>query len=137
MPRLSRRYREAGMTQERLSELQNYCLQYPQYKRRVANARAGVADRPGRRSGAWKRNDPTGNAAVALACHPAQRRLDLIERCVNHVAEPAVALALLKNVTEGVDYYLLRPPCGVNQFYVLRQLFFLELDEALWHDESQ
>jgi len=136
MPRLSKRYREAGITVERLRELKSYCLQYPDYKRQIANARAGLLDHPARQSGAWRRPDPTGNAAIAIAGHPAQRRAAIIENCVNHVAEPTVAAALLKNVTEDVDYYKLRPPCGPNQFYVTRQLFFIRLDEMLWFIEN-
>lgn len=134
MPKLSRRYVEAGITAPRLLELKACCLQYPRYKRQLAEARSGVTDRP-RRSGAWHRPDPTGNAAVAIAAHPAQRRVALIERCANRVAEPVVAAALLKNVTTDTSYSKLRPPCGPNQFYVLRQLFFIELDREMWDSE--
>ena len=135
MPKLSRRLSEAGITAPRLQELKGYCLQYPRYKRELAEARAGIVDRPNRRSGAWHRPDPTGNAAMAIADHPAQKRVALIERCANRVAEPVVAAALLKNVTEDVNYSKLRPPCGPNQFYVIRQLFFIELDRELWFTE--
>ena len=90
MPKLSRRYREAGITQARLNELKAFCLQYPDYKRQIANARAGVVDRPSRPSGRWRKPDPTGNAAIAIAAHPAQRRVAVIERCVNRVAEPPI-----------------------------------------------
>lgn len=137
MPKLSKRYREAGITLARLNELKSYCLQYPDYKRQLANVRAGIVDRPARRSGRWHRPDPTGNAAIAIADHPAQRRVALVERCVNRVAEPVIAEALLKNVTEGISYHRLHPPIGENQFYVIRQLFFRELDSELWHSEFE
>ena len=137
MPKLSRRLSEAGITAPRLLELKSYCLQYPDYKRQLAEARAGIVDRQGRRSGAWRRPDPTGNAATAIADHPAQKRVTLIERCANRVAEPVVAAALLRNVTTNANYCDLRPPCGPNQFYVLRQLFFIELDRELWFAENR
>lgn len=135
MPKLSRRYVDAGITAPRLLELKAFCLQYPHYKRQLAEARAGVADRPNRRSGAWHKPDPTGNAAIAIAAHPAQRRVALIEKCLSRVAEPVVAAALLKNVTTDASYSRLRPPCGPNQFYVIRQLFFIELDRELFFSE--
>ena len=137
MPKLSRRLSEAGITTPRLLELKAMCLQYPQYKRQLAEARSGVVDRPNRTSGAWHKPDPTGNAAIAIADHPAQKRVNMIERCANRVAEPVVAAALLKNVTADVGYNKLRPPCGPNQFYVTRQLFFIELDRELWYSETR
>ena len=126
------RLSDAGISPARYAELRAFCRQYPEYKRELANVRAGIVDKP-RRSGRWHRPDPTGNAAIAIADHPAQRRVTLIERCAGRVAEPVIAAALLKNVTEGTDYSLMHPPCGINQFYVLRQLFFIELDSELWH----
>lgn len=137
MPKLSRRLAKAGITAPRLLELKSYCLQYPDYKHQLAEARAGIVDRPNRRSGAWRRPDPTGNAATAIADHPAQKRVALIERCANRVAEPVVAAALLRNVTTNAKYCDLRPPCGPNQFYVMRQLFFIELDRELWFAENR
>lgn len=132
MRRHPKRLADAGISPARYEELKNICRQYREYKRELSRAHAGIVDRPERRSGAWHRPDPTGSAAVQLADHPYARRVKLIEDCAAAVAEPAVAAALLKNICEGVDYYCLTPPCGINQFYVLRQLFFLELDRRLW-----
>ena len=94
---------------------------------------AGIVDRPERQSGAWKKPDPTGNAAMALADHPDAKRVKLIEQCVAAVAEPVVARGLLLYVTKGRawEYQSPRPPIGRNQFYVTAQLFYIELDRCL------
>lgn len=128
------RLSEAGISPARYAELRAICRQYGEARRQLALARAGVVDRPARRSGKWRRPDPTGNAAIAIADHPAQRRVAVIERCAHRVAEPTVAGAILKSVSEGIPYGKLyrRPPIGERQFNVLRLLFYIELDRELW-----
>ena len=42
-----------------------------------------------------------------------------------------LAEAMIKNACEGMPYYQLRPAIGERQFYVLRQLFFIELDSRI------
>lgn len=126
------RLSEAGISPARYAELRAICRQYGEARRQLALARAGVVDRPARRSGKWRRPDPTGNAAIAIADHPAQRRVAVIERCANRVAEPAVAGAILRYVSEGVSYHRSQPPVGRNQFYILVLLFYIELDREMW-----
>lgn len=123
----------AGISPARYDELRAICRQYRECKRRLAWAHAGIVDRPERRSGAWKKPDPTGNAAMALADHPDAKRVKLIEQCAAAVAEPVVARGLLLYVTEGRawEYQSPRPPIGRNQFYVTAQLFYIELDRCL------
>lgn len=123
----------AGISPARYDELRAICRQYRECKRRLAWAHAGIVDRPERRSGAWKKPDPTGNAAMALADHPDAKRVRLIEQCAAAVAEPVVARGLLLYVTEGRawEYQSPRPPIGRNQFYVTAQLFYIELDRCL------
>ena len=123
----------AGISPARYDELRAICRQYRECKRRLAWAHAGIVDRPERRSGAWKRPDPTGNAAMALADHPDAKRVKLIEQCAAAVAEPVIAGALLKYVTEGRawEYQSPRPHIGRTQFYILALLFFIEMDRRL------
>ena len=123
----------AGISPARYDELRAICRQYWECKRRLAWAHAGIVDRPERQSGAWKKPDPTGNAAMALADHPDAKRVKLIEQCVAAVAEPVVARGLLLYVTKGRawEYQSPRPPIGRNQFYVTAQLFYIELDRCL------
>ena len=121
----------AGISPARYDELRAVCRQYPEYRRQLERARAGIVDKPRRRSGAWHLPDPTGNAAIRLASLPFAVRLRAIEESAAAVAEPAIAEALIQNACEGATYYRLRPAIGERQFYVLRQLFFIELDRRL------
>lgn len=122
---------EAGISPARYDELRAVCRQYPEYRRQLERARAGIVDRPRRRSGAWRKPDPTGNTAIQLASLPFVRRMRAIEQSANAVAVPNIAEALIKNACEGMPYYQLRPAIGERQFYVLRQLFFIELDSRI------
>ena len=126
-----RRLRAAGITPNRYRELQAVCRDYPEYKRRLRRARAGIVDRPERTSGAYRRPDPTAAEAVFLASHPAARRVQVIETCAYQAAEPCVARALLRSVSEGLTWEQLSPPIGRNQFYQARMAFFIALDAAL------
>lgn len=122
---------EAGISPARYDELRAVCRQYPEYRRQLERARAGIVDRPRRRSGAWRKPDPTGNTAIQLASLPFVRRMRAIEQSANAVAVPNIAEALIKNACESMPYYQLRPAIGERQFYVLRQLFFIELDSRI------
>jgi len=127
---------DAGITPERYWELQAVCRQYPGYVQKVRRARAGIVDRPRRRSGKWRRPDPTGNEAawVADLCAWADRRIRLIEACAEGVGPAPVARAILKSVTEGRTYEQLQPPCGRNQFFDARLAFYVRLNEALMNE---
>ena len=126
------RLQKAGISPGRYEELKSICRQYREYEAALRRARAGIVDRPERKSGAWHRPDPTGSAAQALADHPYARRVKLIEQSAAAVAEPVIARAILRSVSEGVSFEVLAPPIGNRQFYILRQLFFIELDRRLW-----
>jgi len=126
------RLQKAGITPARYEELKAFCRQYQDYKRALRRARAGIVDRPDKSSGAWHAPDPTGRAAMALADHPAARRVKIMEDCAAAVAEPVTAKALLKSVSEGTGYQPLAAPVGERQFYIIRQLFYIELDRRLW-----
>ena len=129
-----KRLESAGITEHRYDELRAICRQYPECKRRLALAHAGIVDKPKRSSGAWRKPDPTGNEAALLADNPDAKRVRMIEMCVNKVAEPAVAGPLLKYLTTGRAYIYMnpRPPVGRNQFYILALLFYIELDRVLY-----
>jgi len=132
MPRHPARLTAAGISPARYEELRGICKQYREYRHRLALARAGIVDRPEKRSGAWHRPDPTGSAAVQLADLPEARRVRLIEQCANAVAEPVIAKAILRYVSEGRGYdYRDPPPVGRNQFYILVLLFYIELDRVV------
>ncbi len=134
MSKFPSRLTSAGITPARYDELRAFCHQYRDYKRALALSRMGAEDRPDRRSsGAWHKPDPTGNAAIALADSMAARRIRQIDLCLSRVAEPVVARALLLYVADGKAYEYQRPtpPICRNKFYVLAQLFYIELDRVL------
>ena len=122
-----------GITPERYGELQDMCRQYPEHVRKIRRVRAGIVDRPSRKGGAWKRPDPTGNTAVNIAVEVEwmEARVRMIDNCAKLAAPAAIAMAILKNVTEGRSYEHLRPPCGKNQFYDFRLWFYVLLDRAM------
>ncbi len=125
-----------GITPERYKELRDMCLQYRQHKRSIRIFQAGLENRlPSRRSGAWKRPDPTGNAAASVADNTAwyRKRVQLIDACARAAAGSAIAPALIECVTEDRAFEKLRhsPPCGREMFYKLRLLFFILLDARL------
>lgn len=126
----------AGITPWRYAELRAICRQYREHKRALERARLGIVDRPRRRAGAWRLPDPTGNAAIRIADMREQKTVRLIEQSADAVAEPIVAEAIIRNVTEGVPYEHMhkRPPCGRNQFYVLCLLFYIELDARMGNE---
>ncbi len=134
-----KRLSEAGIGPARLGEMKNICRQYRSMKRTLENARHGIVDRRRGRTGIWHKPDPTGNAAINIAAMPEARRVRLIEQSAAAVAEPVVAEAILKSVTEGISYEKLRrrPPCGRNQFYVLCLLFYIELDARFYESENR
>ena len=124
---------DAGISPARYQELINVCRQYPAYVLKIRRARAGIVDRPRRKSGAWKRPDPTGNAAASIAdsCAWESDRVRVIERCAKEAGPPGVTGAILRSVTEGRTWEQLLPPCGRNQFYDYRMWFYILLDNAL------
>lgn len=127
-----KRLSEAGIGPWRYAELRAVCRQYPEARRTMERARNGIIDRrPGR--GAWKRPDPTGNSAVALAAMPEARVVKLVEESARAVADRATALALIKSVAWGCAFDKLRPrpPCGHNQFNATRLAFYIELDRRM------
>lgn len=128
------RLKQAGIGPARYAELRAICRGYRDLKRDLERARMGIVDRPRYTSGAWHRPDPTGAEALSLACHPAARRVKLIEDAAMAVAGRAVAPALLECVTQGRQYEFLRhDPCmGRTAFYRLRTDFYVALDAALW-----
>lgn len=125
--------REAGISPARYRELQDICAQYREYRRMIAMVRAGIEDRRGHGS-AWHRPDPTGEKAVRLAAMAAEGRIRMIDTAATRVGGPVVGRAILRSVTERIDYDRLSPPLGRKQFYALRLWFFVELDRALWQD---
>ena len=95
-------------------------------------------------AGGWHRHamiregeDPTGNVAAEAASMPEARRVRMIEAAAADAGGHVIGRAILRNVTEGIDYWRLRPPCGDKQFYRMRLVFFVELDRRMWEWERR
>lgn len=112
--RLESRYREY--------ELIYFCLQYPEWKKRLASLSVhGSEDE-------W--SDPTGEEAVERAILSA--KIDMVERAVRDAAED-LYIYLLKGVTENLSYTNLKTyhnmPCSSERYFRLRHKVYYLLSQ--------
>lgn len=121
-----------GIGPERMRELAAVCRQYPSLLRALNDVRQGVKDGPEKGGGPGRiHGDPTASRAARAADSWARRRVRIIERAAEAAGGRGLSKALLRNVTRGLSWERLGPPCGRRQFYEARRRFFLELDERL------
>lgn len=133
MKRHPRMLAEAGISPARYAELRDICRQYREMRRAVERARRGDFGR----FELCMRRDPTGNTAAWTASMPEARRLRIIDQCAADAGGKVVGRAILRSVTEGMDYEHLRPPCGMRQFYQMRLAFYVAMDRRLWEGEME
>ena len=104
-------------------ELRNFCLQYPEKKKRLVELRSPyqspqINDMP---HGSFV-GDQTGRSAERAAA--LSDYCDLIEKTAKE-AGADIYQSLLVNVTnEHMPWEILAPPCGRRQFYDARRKFF-------------
>lgn len=133
MPRVrTRRYEQYGISKYRFLELKSIALQYDQMVAEEKKLRRGEIDRKPGGNRAWRKPDPTGNAAIGIALRSNAHRIRAIEECAR-IAAPGFAAQLMECVARGVPYERISPtpPCGRAQFYAARRLFFCELDRRI------
>lgn len=115
------RLKEYGIDRDLYLELKYFCRQY----RRKVSELSGMADLRASaltgmpRSGG--QSDPTARAVER------RERLREDTRAIEQAAIQADAELypyILRNVTDGVSFEVLRCPCGINQFYLARRKFF-------------
>ena len=109
-------------------ELHNFCLQYPEKKRRLRELEnpynsPKISGTPS----AVGPGDPTGRNAERAAVISAD--IDLIERTASKVAGKD-ALWLMKNVTQGTAWEYMPVSCGRRKFYEMRRIFFYFLAKS-------
>lgn len=111
-----------GISKFAYRELCNYCLQYEDKKARAEDLRNPYKSPQitGLPHGSGV-GDPTEAAAEKAAVM--SRDVDLIETAVR-TAAPEIYSALLKNVTQGIQYDYMEVPCGRRQFYAYRRKFY-------------
>lgn len=98
--------KRAGINPGRYKELKGFCAQWRDYAKACGSGDSA--------RGEW-----------------ARRRMALIRQSANDVAEPVIAAAIVKSVSEGKGCARINPPMGPRQFQELRLLFFIELDRRL------
>lgn len=116
---------EAEITPARYAELRAICRQYQEMRRAVT-----LAKRYGHHR--WLTGSKRGADEI-----PEARRVRCIEDAAAKVGGKAIERAIIKSVTEGRQYYSMRPPCGERQFYEMRLRFYIELDMMLWESERE
>ncbi len=116
----------------RYYELKHFCLQYPVWKKAYAIL-DGFSTRPAEMALLaiqQATGDPTAKCAIARAFY--SERIGMIER-VAAQTDPVVGVYILRGVTEGVSYEILKArldiPCCKDVYYELYRRFFWLLDK--------
>lgn len=115
---------EYGISKHRYRELNNFCLQYPEFlkeKQGCYSLSAVVADDMPKGSGT---SNPT--ASSAERAYRLGKNIELIEQTAIEAGGDLYPY-ILKAVAYGVTWDILQPPCGKNQFYKARRRFFFLL----------
>lgn len=125
-------YKRHGITERRLIELESVALQYDWYRAEDKKLRLGIVDRAETGNKCWRPKDPTGNTAAGIADRTHAAKIRAIEESIKAAApDAAMRRCLQKNVTRGIGYDKICPPCGENQFYAMRRAFFVELHHRI------
>lgn len=117
------------ISKDRYLELKHFCLQYSDYKHRIALEREKTAQNrvftSNRTSG--RLSDKTAKKAVNLAI--LEHYTGIIEDCCKK-AGGDIESWLFTSVTTGKSYYILNPPCSKQYFYLRYRTFFYLLDKV-------
>lgn len=116
------RLNQYGISKFAYRELSNFCLQYEDKKNRIndLNNTYRSPQVTGLPHGSGTSN-PVEEAAIKA--DQLQRDVELIQKTA-YETDSVIAPAILKNVTQGIQYDYMEIPCGKNQFYTLRRKFF-------------
>lgn len=113
---------EYGISKLAYRELINFCLQYDEKKKKIKDLHDPY--RSPKITGM-----PNGNRIsnpveqAAIKAEQLSRDIELIHNTAQE-ADGEIVDAILKNVTQGIQYDYLEVPCGRRQFYEKRQKFF-------------
>lgn len=121
-----RRRKLTNIEADRYDELFYFCKQYKNREKRIESLYGlkgmGFDDMP---HGSDVGN-PTEQTAIMIDKLKTENAL--IRKCAEEVSH-VFASYILKNVTEGIAYEYLEPPCGRRQFYDMRREFFKKLSK--------
>ena len=116
----------------RYYELKHFCLQYNSWKKAYILLNGLSNSYPRLENTRFKhwRGDPTGSAAIRQLYFVS--RIDMIEKVAKEV-DPELSSYILKGVTEGWSYDILKArlgiPCCKDIYYDLYRKFFWLLDK--------
>ena len=116
-----------GITEARYMELKAMAKRYVELKKLDGKWRRGEMDRCGGGNTEWHgHSDPTAREGERLASNPYAWKVAAIERAAV-LADAEICKWLLRNVTEGIAYDKVNPPCNRERFFKARRNFFVEL----------
>lgn len=108
----------------RYLELKHFCLQYPEWKKEVAEF-DGLKGRGFDYIRGTDIPDPTGNAAVRIV--QIKEKIKMVENAAT-LSDPTISKFLLKGVTEGYAFPYLKAvmeiPCERDMYYDRYRRFF-------------
>lgn len=121
---------EEDISEERYSELKAMARRYDELKKLDGQWRRGELDKEYSGNTVWHgHSDPTAREGVRLAANPFAQKVAMIEQAAI-LADAEICRWVLRNVTQGVAYEKLNPPCDRNRFFRARRKFFVELHKA-------
>lgn len=128
-----------GISKHRYEELRAFCLQYDEKKSKINRGLNAVVNDGMPHSSIV--GSPTEARAIQNAAY--QKDCDMIEQAAQ-AASPDIASYIIKSVTNGLSYTFVeydgelgRIPCGRNDFYAYRRLFYHYLDRIKRGDKLQ
>ena len=120
------------LEKHRYYELKHFCLQYPIWRKAYV-AIDGLSSRPSDFAMFKVKStlgDPTAKCAMAKEFY--SERTDMIQR-VAEITDPVLGSYILKAVTEGLSYDILKArlevPCCKDTYYELYRRFFWLLNK--------
>ena len=130
-PEISKK-KDTWISKHRYYELKHFCLQYPEWKRKILERTYLSSSSLIKNDGKVQTEyiDKTFDAASTTLYF--QRNIDLVVSACTK-ADPELCNYIFEAVTEGVTYDYLKMirniPCGRSKFYNLYRLFFWHLDK--------
>lgn len=130
-PELSQRSKY-WIPRHRYYELKHYCLQYPEWKKKLAELNTMlIAYGP---SEVHRSDISRSSENLAIKRYELSRAMELVEECARTATdELTLQPYIFKAVTEGVPYVQLQAkysiPCGPDMYYDAYRRFFWILSE--------
>lgn len=116
-----------SLSKNRFRELKYFCQQYYEWEDELR--KIDYALKAYKMSGLPKSkevNKPTEKLAVKKT--ELEKKINIVKQSAKE-ASPIIYQEIIQNVAQGIPFRYLNIHCGINQFYDLRNKFFLILDK--------